>query len=100
MSAKKENKFDDVEESAWSPSKCTGELNERGEAFVVFCQRLLGSSPIAPLVLGREVLNGASIGAIVEAFEACYPLTKTGQPVTGIASRRAELDSAPKEVPQ
>jgi hypothetical protein len=103
---KKTNKFDAAAEKAkvdnWEPEKCTIKLNETAETFLAFCQRALGTSDVAPLVVAGEPLNGASIGNLAEAFAICYSLGKSAPktahaPSAGapepdsLAARRAAL---------
>lgn len=55
------------------PAKQDEPLNERSELFFKFCARAFGTDPANPLVFGDSPINGATIGALIEAFRSCYP---------------------------
>lgn len=95
----KPNKFDPKPEpEQWEPEKAEGVLNDRAETFLLFVRRCLGTGKIAPLVVGSEPLNGASLKAIYEAFDCCYPLGKNGLPEADpLAARRAALQNGEKQ---
>lgn len=99
MAARK-NKFDPPPEpEKFEPEACDAKLNEYGEEFANFCRRMLGTSKKHPLVLGGEVLNGASMHALFEGFAICYGLGKqAGKPTApaepdSLAARRAALEN-------
>ena len=51
-------------------------INERAREFREFCNAMLGTTEGSPLVVSETPVNGATIGAILDAFQECYPREK------------------------
>lgn len=51
-------------------------INDRAREFREFCTAMLGTTEKNPLMVGETPVNGATIGALLDAFKCCYPQEK------------------------
>ncbi len=59
-------------------------MNERSTSFRDFCCMMLGSQTATPIRVGEDIINGALLGALVDAYKCCNPIeapAKPGAPV-------------------